>query len=120
MADLCLTSNQGTVPLGLYRGLNLAVSDLNCRARIADRDPRFWTTKDQLPNVAVLQFRQGQSSHSMRGFNPPSVERHAVVVHSRTSDGEWLVADPAVGWRRFDDEMFRAIFTGDAIYLQSR
>lgn len=123
MADTCLTSRQGTSSLGMVRGLRIAVAGSKHRVAIADTNPRAWRAKDQLPNIAVVRFAGELPSGPVRGpvrqLLGSDGEGHAVVVHSRTSDGHWRVADPAVGWRVWDDAFFRSVFTGEAIYLTS-
>lgn len=117
MADACLTSTQGTSSLGLVRGLRIAVAQSSHRVKIANQEPERWVALNQLPNVAVVRFsdqRPAGPVHQLLGTNG---EGHAVVVHSRTADGRWRIADPAVGWQVWDDDRFRRVFTGDAIYL---
>ena len=120
LAELCLTSNEGTSSLGLFRGLEMSLEGTGLEARIADQEPRFWQTKDQLPNVAVVQFEPSRSQGPVRGLLGRDGDKHAIVVHSRTADGRWLVADPAVGWRHWDDQALRASFTGEAIFIGNK
>lgn len=117
MAWACLTSNKGTSSLGLVRGLRMAVSGSDRIVRLADPEPATWVAQNALPNVAVVRFRRPTHRTSVTRLFGGGGEGHAVVVHSRTSDGRWRIADPAVGWRYWSDEEFRQIFTGEAIYL---
>ena len=117
LAGLCLTSNEGTSSLGLFRGLKMSLEGTGMKARVADSDPRFWSSKDQLPNVAVVQFEASGTQSLVRGLIHRDGEKHAIVIHGREEDGRWLVADPAMGWSRWDDQTFRAVFTGEAIYI---
>ena len=120
MARVCLTSRHGTTPLGLYRGVSLALTGSSKVARVADSDPQNWLAHGQLPNVAVVRFRASpQARRSIRSLGGES-EAHAIVVYGRTSVGEWVIADPAVGWTTMGDEELRSRFTGDAIYIASR
>ncbi|MEL6105555.1 MAG: hypothetical protein AAFU85_05950 [Planctomycetota bacterium] len=116
-ARLCLTSNEGTSTLGLFRGIEMGLQGTGMEARIADHSIRLWESKNQLPNVAVVQFEPVQSPGLIRGLLRNDGEKHAIVVHSRADDGTWLVADPAVGWRSWEDDALRAAFTGEAIYI---
>ncbi|MEM0926847.1 MAG: cysteine peptidase family C39 domain-containing protein [Planctomycetota bacterium] len=124
MADACLTSEQGTTPMGLIRGLRIATRGLNRTVSVADPNPTHWVANKQVPNIAVVQF-QGSGRDPSR-FAPvrrllgSDGEGHAVVVLGRNADGMWLVADPAVGHRLWSDAEFRACFTGEAIYLAHR
>jgi hypothetical protein len=87
---------------------------------VADTDPSLWPAKDQLPNLAVVRFAPQGGDGPVRRLLGRGREGHAVVVHSRTADGRWRVADPAVGWRSWSDREFRRVFTGEAIYLAPR
>ncbi|PAY18370.1 hypothetical protein CKO51_16885 [Rhodopirellula sp. SM50] len=121
MADACLTSNQGTSSLGLIRGLRIAVADSSQQVEVAAQDPGLWRARGQLPNVAVVRFSDDhRASGPVRRLLGTDGEGHAVVVHSRMADGRWKIADPAVGWRLWDDDHFRRVFTGEAIYLATR
>jgi predicted double-glycine peptidase len=115
MAAACLTSQFGTEPLGLYRGLVRGVRQNGKKATIASRDPDHWIGTEQLPCVALVQFDKPRFGTN-HWFMGPRGEGHAVVVLGYT-DGKWLIADPAVGEVRWNDEDFRNRFTGDAIYL---
>ncbi|MEO1529681.1 MAG: cysteine peptidase family C39 domain-containing protein [Planctomycetota bacterium] len=117
LADLCLTSGEGTSSLGLFRGLKVSLEGTGAQARVADSDPGFWQAKGQLPNIAIVQFDSLRKRNHIRGFLGQDGDKHAVVVHSRTADGRWKVADPAMGWSYWDDAMLRAAFTGEALFL---
>jgi predicted double-glycine peptidase len=117
MARACLTSRKGTSSQGLVRGLRMAVSGSDRSVEVASSEPAAWTSRRQLPNIAVISFRQLEDAGPVTRLLGAGDEGHAVVVHSRLSDGRWLIADPAVGWRRWSDEEFRRVFTGEAIYL---
>ncbi|KAA5543691.1 hypothetical protein FYK55_10870 [Roseiconus nitratireducens] len=120
MARVCLTSEKGTSPLGLFRGLQITLAGTGRDARVASSEPSLWQSLGQLPNVAVIRFHNDQSAGPVQRLLGTSGEGHAVVVHSRTADGKWKVADPAVGWLTWDDQEFRRLFSGDAIYLSPR
>lgn len=120
MSEACLTSQHGTSPLGLVRGLRLVVSGSSRRVGIADTQPHRWIGQDQLPNVAVVRFQSQRESGSVRRLLFRDGDAHAVVVHSRTQEGKWLVADPAVGWKVWSDDELCDVFTGEAIYLAGK
>lgn len=122
MTRACLTSRYGTVPLGLYRGLAFEAGRFGRSARVASTNPKQWDELDQLPNVALVHFdRGGAKTPLYRLLGRRGLERdgegHAVVVIKRTSNGRWLIADPAVGRVQWTDEEFLSRFSGDAIYL---
>ena len=119
MSHACLTSTQGTSSLGLVRGLRLALAGSDRIVRVAESDPAAWSAMHQLPNVAVVRFRDQRNDGAVDQLLRNDHEGHAVVVHSRTKDGRWRIADPAVGWETWDDDRLRRVFTGEAIYLAS-
>jgi hypothetical protein len=119
MSHACLTSTQGTSSLGLVRGLRIALAGSDRRVRVAESDPAVWNAMDQLPNVAVVRFRDQRNHGAVNQLLRNDHDGHAIVVHSRTKDGRWRIADPAVGWQTWDDDRLRRVFTGEAIYLAS-
>jgi hypothetical protein len=120
MVESCLTSAQGTEPLGLYRGLATAVQDSGRSARVARADPREWSRLDQLPNISLVRLPNQQTAGSSRWLLGPRSEGHAIVVLGRNLSGDWMIADPAFGKTTWTDTEFRSRFTGDAIYLSER
>ncbi|OYP37053.1 hypothetical protein [Rhodopirellula sp. MGV] len=120
MANLCLTSSQGTSSLGLVRGLRLAIDGSRYNVSVASDNPTTWNASGQLPNLAVVCFRGGERNDPVRRLLGTDGEAHAVMVLGRTPQGLWKIGDPAVGWRLYTDEYFRRIFTGEAIYLAKR
>lgn len=116
MIDLCLTSRQGTEPLGLYRGITLASQRYQVSPRIASRDPNRWIREGQLPNVALVRFSEARPGSPIRRLWGPRGEGHAIVVLG-FENGQWVLGDPAIGRVSWSDADFRRRFTGDAIYL---
>ena len=133
MVGPCLTSEFGTEALGLYRGLKLAIHDQKRTICLAGKDPCLWTAQGQLPNVALVRFPGDEFSQAVDddrssiGARRPSrnlgsrfsEDGHAVVL-VEYKDQMWTVADPAVGLVTWSDEVFRARFTGDALYISNR
>ena len=120
MVESCLTSSHGTEPLGLYRGLAKATKSSGLSARVARQDPMLWAANDQLPNISLVRLANQSDSGTSRWLLGPRSEGHAIVVLGRDRGGKWLIADPAFGMAKWDDEQFRRRFTGDAIYLADR
>ncbi|MEM9368858.1 MAG: peptidase C39, partial [Planctomycetota bacterium] len=119
LAGLCLSSNQGTVALGLYRGLAMEATRGGYQAQVADTNPRLWIGQQQLPNVALVRFEARDDDSRFRQFIGRSDRGHAVCVLGRTDGGRWLIGDPAIGVITWSDEEFDKRFLGDAIYLAS-
>ncbi|TWU60449.1 hypothetical protein Poly51_07250 [Rubripirellula tenax] len=118
MVTACLTSSMGTEPLGLFRGLSIATTGQTKRPAVASSDPSTWRSGDQLPNIALVEFRSSHVPGSPRRFFGPTAEGHAVVIQGRDRHGNWIVMDPAFGRTLWSDTTFRKRFTGDAIYLK--
>lgn len=123
MVEACLTSQHGTEPLGLFRGLAIASSHRSSRPRVAATDPARWPELGQLPNVALISF-PGTNTHaddvgpsSLSRIFGPSRDGHAIVVLGKTDSGRWMIADPAFGRTTWTDSEFRSRFSGDAIFL---
>ncbi len=97
MVESCLTSSRGTEPLGLYRGLAMAVQGSQHSARVARSDPGQWVRFEQLPNISLVRLDSQQTAGSSRWLLGPRSEGHAIVVLGRDRDGHWMIADPAFG-----------------------
>lgn len=117
LAESCLSSSLGTAPLGLYRGLSLVAQANEHHARVASRNPDHWTTRGQLPNVALVRFSAAAGSPPTSGFLGNASVGHVVTVLGKTDGDRWLIGDPAVGRISWSDAELRARFTGEAIYL---
>ncbi len=117
LAEACLTSCHGTVPLGLFRGLSTATHGVALQPSVASSHPEQWNAGGQLPNIALVRFPHMRGHGSLKRLLGPRGEGHAIVVLDRLSDGNWLIADPAFGNATWSDQAFRDRFTGDAIYL---
>jgi hypothetical protein len=117
LVETCLTSSLGTEPLGLYRGLSLAVGTSGHRAKVAGADPYQWDRDGELPNIALVRLGANPQTGSSRWLLGPRSEGHAIVVLGRDLRGNWLIADPAFGKTSWTDEQFQSRFTGDAVFL---
>ena len=121
MIGPCLTSEQGTESLGLYRGLRLATDGSPRQVRIARNNPSDWLALDQLPNIALVKFNENEYAgdnvpRRIRWMSGVTGEGHAIVVLGY-EDGQWIIGDPAIGRVRWSDEDLRRRFTGEAIYV---
>ena len=145
MALDCLTSGGGTLSLAAFRGVSHSIRNEKFAARALVCDPysrSCESLQQRLPLLAMVSF-VGQLQDSLVDPNPrvaePSLagflpafagplpqmpihnrEQHAVVLLGRHPDGDWEVADPAVGRVRWTDEYFRSVWVGEGIYLVNR
>lgn len=119
----CLTSEFGTEPLGLFRGLAVLSETRSVKPNVVTADPLFWQSGDQLPNISLVRFEEAASA-TQAGLIPrnlfagPRGEGHAIVVLGRDPRGNWIILDPAFGRTLWSDETFRGRFTGDAISMK--
>ncbi len=120
LANACITSQLGTMPLGLYRGLAIASAHRSVRPAVVSSNPDRWEADQQLPNIALVRFDHSPRIGPLRRLLGPSGDGHAVVVLGRTRDGDWRIADPAFGRTIWSDQLFRERFTGDGIFLMQR
>jgi len=110
MANACLTSRSGTLSLGLYRGLCIGARNSAFKPRVLVCAPNECPQSDlehRLPLLANVEFQSGEGAHS-------------VVLMKKLDDGDWLVADPAVGVQRWSDSFFRNCWKGEGIFLAAR
>jgi predicted double-glycine peptidase len=117
MAEACLTSAHGTMPLGLYRGVFLVASRHNRSAKVASSDPSQWISLGQLPNVAIVQFTDESDAGRYTQLLGSRGEGHVVVVRGKTDAGRWIIGDPAIGSIVWTDEELKSRFTGEAIFI---
>lgn len=118
MAQACLTSSDGTMPLGLYRGVSLAAASQDKSVGVASSDPSQWLQLGQLPNVAIVQFSNESDSGTYTRLLGTRGEGHAVTVLGKTDAGRWIIGDPAVGRIVWTNEQLNRRFTGEAIYVR--
>lgn len=123
MVTECLSSNRGTVPLGLYRGIARVAEDHGRQAKIASRTPWHWIDAGQLPNVAIVSLHRvplanARPHQRLTAMLGPQAEGHAVTILGRSDGGRWIVGDPAVGLVTWSDEELKSRFTGDAIFVE--
>jgi len=122
MVTTCLTSEDGTEPLGLYRGLRVGTQGRAVRPMLASKDSTKWGSLEQFPVIALVSFRDDEAipQASYRRAMGAQGEGHAIVVFGRRQNGDYLIGDPAFGRTVWDQESFRRRFRGDAIFLSSR
>lgn len=135
MAGYCFTSQNGTLSLGAFRGVYRGVQGEDLRARALVCRPQEYSTdsvSERLPMLALVDFdnlhpQPNTPSDNLfallertRRSQGMGVGRHAVVVVKHERDGNWIVADPAVGKVRWNDNYFRKIWVGEGIYLVSK
>ena len=127
MVRKCLTSNQGTEALGLFRGPKHATRASNKSVRIGSSNPMDWMRQSQLPNISLVNFDENEFATDARRRLPRPArflglsdsQGHAVVVVDH-HEGSWLIGDPAVGMVVWSDEEFNNRFTGDSIFLSGK
>ncbi len=120
LAAWCLSSQDGTSSLGLYRGLLRATADTDLQPQPTATSLRELVERRQLPAVALVEFQTAPQSLLTTGLFGRSDSRHAVVLLGRDARGNWRVSDPAVGRVVWDNDTLESRFTGQALHLKSR
>lgn len=134
MAQACLTSSEGTMALGTYRGLCIATQGKDIRPRAVVYGNGLPSPKQLLKKLPMLAHVDFEANHrdsaSQHGFVSIGIQRllsqssrndfgrHTVVLLDTLPNDKWLVADPAVGRVVWSDAELRRIWNGEAIYLQ--
>lgn len=121
MAELCLTSSNGTHLTGLYRGLVLqAPAGTTVKAESMGVD-ELSASPERLPAVVSLML-----TREMDRAEPRYAENwgwdigvmHSVVLLAFQDDGHVLVADPGAGPERWLERGLRELWTGEVLYLE--
>lgn len=122
MVRHCLTSQDGTEPLGLYRGLSVSTKGYRIEPMLASTQPSDWNLLQQYPLIALVAFRDDYAGDSInyRRILGRQGEGHAIVVFGQRGNGDFVIGDPAVGQTIWDRETFARRFFGDAIFLAQR
>ncbi len=120
MVDLCLT-RQGTLRLGLYRGLRLK-SPADRRVEVIRGDLGTLRSKATEPMVIFVGLRRGQKADPRYardwGWTPGL--RHAVVLFGFTDDGMIDIGDPTHGREKWKVEALDVLWDGYGIRLSPR
>lgn len=149
MAESCLSSEGGTLTLGAFRGIYRATNGGNLTPRALVCGPKNCSREHlsaRLPMLTLVDFEEQLAKSDVpqpKKSSPPRLRRmlgsaegsvglglgqislggegqHAVVLLELLDDGQWLVADPAVGTIRWSDQYFRDVWIGEGIYLVSK
>ena len=118
----CLTSSDGTEPLGLYRGLAISSQLGRFAPKIASKHPTRWSSLEQFPLIALVSFSDDfrADTASKRRILGRDADGHAIVVFGQRPNGDYVIGDPAVGRTVWEREAFERRFFGNAIYLAKR
>jgi hypothetical protein len=126
MAILCLTRQDGTSMLGVYRGLYqktrgtpytvsvLAGGNISDLRRLTAEGPILLSVGLDRFTLQLVDPRYTQNW----GWSPG--ERHAVILFGFLADGTIDVGDPAVGREHWPADALRVLWHGDGIRLKRR
>ncbi len=122
MIAACLTSCNGTEPLGLFRGLRSQTATRALRPQLASTEAATWQSLNQFPLIALISFGRENESDvtSLQWILGRQGEGHAIVVFGISENGDYLIGDPAFGRTVWDEGTFQRRFSGHAIYLAKR
>ena len=122
MIGLCLTRNNGTPSLGLYRGLKLKTRNTPWDVEVVRGDVERLRRAASQP--VLMRFRLRREA----GTVPEFLERlgwapdagHAVVLYRFCDDGRAETGDPAVGVHKITPEALEARWRGEGLRLVRR
>jgi len=122
MIQTCLTSCEGTEPLGLYRGLVKQTKSRSVTPRLASTDSSLWQAQGMFPVLALVTFRDDVSGErgAMNRILGRHGDGHAIVVFGQAANGDFMIGDPAFGRTVWDQATFCHRFSGQGIYLAKR
>jgi hypothetical protein len=119
MIPLCLTDYDGTPTLGLYRGLKLVALRNNRGVEITDRSLTRLIKENDWPVLAAVRLPFGVDDPRFSqewGWIPGM--GHAVVVLSRTPNGDFVVADPAIGQEIWSESKLETLWQGNGLRVR--
>jgi MFS family permease len=119
MIPLCLTDSDGTPTLGLYRGLKLVASRNDRQVEITDRSLKRLLQEGDFPVLAAVRLPFGVDDQRFEqewGWIPGM--GHSVVILSRTPDGEFVIADPAVGLELWTESKLETLWQGNGLRVR--
>lgn len=123
LVDKCLTSEDGTEPLAVYRALMIYASEIGRRPKLASSDPLSWQALQQYPVIAMVSpvdSARATPTHTgrLRSLLGRSSEGHAVVILGRNSYGDFIVGDPSNGRVVWTPRQMETYYSGQSIYLE--
>ncbi len=119
MIPLCLTDYDGTPTLGLYRGIKLVAARNERQVEIVDSRLDRLIAADDWPVLAAVRLP--------RGVDDPRFEQewgwipgmgHSVVLLRRTDEGDFLVADPAIGLELWSESKLQTLWQGSGLRVR--
>ncbi len=119
MIPLCLTDYEGTPTLGLYRGIKLVASRNQRRVEIVDRSLDRLLQEDDWPVLAAVMLP--------RGVDDPRFEQewgwipgmgHSAVILGRSPQGEFVIADPAIGLELWSESKLKTLWQGNGLRVR--
>jgi predicted double-glycine peptidase len=125
LARACLTDDRGTTTVGLSRGLQRVARSQGREARGErwdfDAFRQSFASRPALVNVIYASPSGGGGSRAAwwRRYGAADAG-HSVVLLGRLANGQWLVADPAIGKDLWSDEELASRWTGEVFFLVER
>ncbi|HBJ38153.1 MAG TPA: hypothetical protein DDZ51_26050 [Planctomycetaceae bacterium] len=119
----CLTSEDGTEPLAVYRALTIYANQMGHKPKLASSDPLSWQDLQQFPVLAMvspIDSDRATPTHTgrLRSLLGRSSEGHAVVILGRNTNGDFVVGDPSNGRVIWSPRQMTGYYSGQGIYLE--
>ncbi len=122
MADLCLTSPEGTLHLGMYRGLARKTAGTPWTVEVFSGDVARLRSIAHDPVILFVGLRRGQNADPRYarewGWTPGL--RHTVVLFGFTDESRIEIGDPSVGREYWSVEALDVLWDGKGLRLVPR
>lgn len=122
MARLCLTSPEGTLRLGMYRGLLRETAGTPWTVEVFSGDVAKLRSVADDPVILFVGLRRGQrvDPRYAREWGWTPGLRHTVVLFGFTGDGRIEIGDPSVGREKWSVEALDVLWDGKGLRLVPR
>jgi hypothetical protein len=122
MAGLCLTSPEGTLGLGMYRGLLRKTAGTPWTVQVFEGDEDALRSLGDGPAILFVGLRRGQRADPRYagewGWTPGL--RHTVVLFGFRDEYALEIGDPSIGRERWSVEALDVLWDGTALRLVKR
>lgn len=121
MIPLCLTDSSGTPTLGLYRGIKLIAERNHQTVQIVDATIEELLLQDDWPVLLAVELPYGVEDRRYAdqwGWIPGM--GHSVVALDRTSQGDLIIGDPAVGMEVWTQSDLQVLWHGVGLRVIER
>lgn len=120
LARLCLTNDDGSPDLGIWRGLVIATRGTEWQPVVVQGDPRSHHGPTILPVGLPRNVPESVDPRYVEQWGWRPGVRHVVVLLEALPSGYLEIGDPAVGREWWSDEALDVLYRGHAFGLRRR